>query len=291
MTDPAGARVGMIIQVDNAAILRISVINYSTGVCTVIVVADDASATSGDEVLFLNTANEEGSDKKDSDYTAKTEQYNVTQIITDYAEITKTQQSVGREIGGISQIDEESASKLQRLFKQLNVALWINPRVSPSTNATPRVMGGVPYYISANGYAPSATTFTIDNFDAFLLALDKTYRAELRQLWMNPTVLKDFVGLDANALRIVRTEETTGRTVRKYLSEYGYELDLITDKDCPVSKIFAFNDDQLRLKPLRGRQFQARDLPETGDKIVREIVGEYTLEVNPSATMGVFEIS
>ena len=163
----------------------------------------------------------------------------------------------------------------------------MNPRVVPADNTTARILGGVDWWISQNGYVPAQTTFNQANFDAFLLQLDKV-GANLGELWMNPATLSYFTTLQSTQVQFRREDQTRGVYVDKYISQYGHELTLKTDMQAPVGKIYAFRTEDFKLCPLKGRQFQVKDLNKTGDNEKKLLVGEYTTEFRTSAVSGYF---
>ena len=247
----------------------------------------DANQANGSVVLFLGTASKEGKDYEDRDYTTEVERYNVTQILDDYVRITGTEQSITREVQDGDIILKQIEKKLERLYLMLGRSIWNNPRVVPSDNNTPRILGSVDWFIRQNGYVPASATFNVGNFDAFLLQLDKS-GANLGELWMNPATLTYFSDLQSSQVQMQRSDTDRGTYAVRYNSRYGHHLDLKTDMQTPVGGIYAFRTADVKLCPLMGRQFQVKELAKTGDADKRLLVGEYTLEVRNSAISGIF---
>jgi hypothetical protein len=284
----AGLRVGSIVKV-NAVVYRVTVINSATSIDVVVADGgDDADATSGDDVIFIGDAEVEGKEYVDSDYTQKVARSNVTQIFTDFVKFTGTQQAITREVRQGDILLQEIQDKLERLYLYLARAVWNNPKVTAATNASARVMGGIDYFIDTYGYAPTAATFNAANFDTFLLDLELEYGGMVFEAWMNPLEMAHFSALDSTALLINREDNARGVHVTRYISKYGHEVTLRTDPQAPVGPIYVFNKNAIRLMPLQGRQFQVLPLAKAGDNDKRQIVGEYTLEVYNSSTMGKF---
>lgn len=293
LTDASGLRIGSLCKIGDTVFRCTAAPNYSANTVAVTALSGDDNHDNGSTVIFLNTANLERSNQVASDYSQKDEYYNVTQIITDYAEISGTQQAVNRDVDQGSLIDIETAKKLRRLYYLLGRDIWHNPRISPSDNDTARVFGGIYYWINANGYTPAGAAFSADNIDAFLLECDQTYRCEISDLWMQATDLKRFAGLNTSRIRVDRSDVVTVGTPRPtmYLSEYGYEVNLHVDQACTLGKLALISPSMVRLCPLQTRQFQITDINDDTDSVQKKILGEYTLEINPSKRTAIFEIS
>lgn len=286
-----GIKVGSLLLMGNGQVKRVTAVNPSTGVCTIVNVAGtDANVTSGGTVTFLPSANLESSEPQDADYTQQVERFNVTQIMTDYIKMSGTQLSVNREIAG-DLWQDQVARKLERLRLLMGRAIWQSARVSPSDNTAPRIMGGLPYFITANGYSPTAVAFSTGALDTFLLNMELEYGAIINELWMNPAEIGNFSGLDASYLKVDRTDQARGVYVREYISKYGHNVQLRTDPQAPVKGLYVFDKGRVILRPLKNRAMAVENIAKKGDYLQAEIVGEYTLEVNGSNSMGVFNIS
>lgn len=282
-----GLRAGSILSIDGIA-YRVTGVTSDTAVTVVVASGGaDAAHANGSVVSFHGTAAKEGEDFKDSDITTEILRYNVTQILDDYIKLTGTELAVKREINEADLLIQYAQKKLERLYLSLGRSIWKNPRVVPTDNTTPRVLGGVDWFIAQNGYVPSAASFTSDNFDAFLLELEGR-GANIGEVWMNPTMMAYFAGLDLSKVQLQRDDQTRGVYVDKYKSKYGHELVVKTDRNAPAGKLYVFRTEQVKILPLAGRQMQVVKLDKTGDSEKRQILGEYTLEVWNSSVMGVF---
>lgn len=286
----AGLRVGSVIRVAGQ-VKRVSVVTNATTITTVhIGGASDADIPSGTTVEFVAFAGLEAMTAQDSDYTQKVERYNVTQIITDFVKMSGSQLAVQREIAG-ELFADEVARKMERLRLGLGRGIWTNPRVAPSDNNTARVFGGIKYFVEANGYNPTATTFSTTNLDSFLLELELTYGFIPTELWMNPVELAHFAALDSSYLKVDRVDRGRGVYVTQYISKYGHVVELKTDANAPTNQIYAIDVNKITLRPLAGRALTVGDLARQGDYRQSMLIGEYTLEINASGQMGVFNLS
>ena len=285
-----GVRVGSILQVEGS-VYRVTAINTSTKVATIAIVSGDANHASGVKVIFAGMAKKEGNLFEDSDFTQKVKRYNMTQIFDDFIEVSGTQEAVNREVSMGNFLAQESEKKLRRLYLMLARTVCNGVRVEPADNTTPRLMGGLDWFIAQNGYNPAAAAFSADNFDAFLYELEQSYGQTATEAYMNPADLKRFAGLRATQIVLNREDKTRGEYVDRYISGYGYDVKLVGDPTLPAGKIRVFKLDQLKLLPLQGRNMHAYPVAKAGDSTRYGIVGEYTMEFNASNTAGAFSIS
>lgn len=289
VTSSKGLRVNSIIKVAGQ-IKKVTVVTDATHITTEHIGGSaDADIAISTKIDFMGNAQVEGKDYEDSDYTPKVERYNVSQIFDDFVKLTGTEIATTNELGEDVYVDEVTR-KLERIKLGLGRAIWVNPRVAPTDNATPRIMGGLDYFISANGYCPAAAVFSVDNFDTFVLTLELERGAVPTEVWMNPTELANFVKVDETRLIKNYTDTTTGRTVTRYITKYGHILNLQTDPQTPTKALYVPDRSLIQIKPLQGRSVSYGDLAKTGDSKKGMIVGEYTMEIRNSSTMGKFTI-
>jgi len=280
-----GIRAGSILAVDGV-VYRVASI-ATLAVTVVLLSAADAAHVNASVVSILGNAELEGADYADTDYTTEVERYNVCQILTDFIKVTGTEKVVKREVNNSDLVLRIAEAKLQRLYLHLGRMLWRGVRVIGSDNTARRIMGGVDWFIQSFGYIPAASTFSADNFDAYLLELDKA-GANLGEIWINPAMMSHFAGLDATKVQLQREDKTRGVYVDRYISKFGHELEIKTDMNAPTGKIFTFRTEQVKVLPLAGRQMQVEDLAKTGDSEKKMIVGEYTAEFFNSGVAGYF---
>ncbi|PKL35865.1 MAG: hypothetical protein CVV44_20325 [Spirochaetae bacterium HGW-Spirochaetae-1] len=282
----AGLRIGSIVQV-GTSVYRVTGITDSTHVA-VTAIASDANHDSGVKVSFLGNARTENSAKQDGDSAQTEERYNVTQIFDDFVEMSGSEMATKKHAPEASDLPGQVRKKLERAYYQLAMALCKNPRVAPSTKADPRIMGGVEWFIAQNGYVPSSAAFSTDNFDAFLLELQNN-GLDVFEIWINPTDMARFSGLDSTKIQIQWGSKERGTPiVEKYFSKHGIICDVFMDPCMTAGKIDVFKSADIEVKSLAGRQFQVKNMPETTDGTVKRLLGEYTARFTNSSLWGRF---
>lgn len=285
LEDATGLRVNAILRI-GSSIYRATDVNTDTEIVTIAILDGDANHSDGDTVEILGQAGLEGADYTDADYTEKVSRYNVTQIWQDYVKFSGTQLSVEQYVNEDIFADE-IAKKLARMRIWLEKSVINGIRVAPANNTTPRLMGGIDYFVSANGITASAG-FSETNLKAFFKSIVDA-GGSVSDAWMNPTMMDNFLGLTADKLVYQRADNVVGRLATQYLSQYG-AVNLHIVPHMPAGQILVFNPAQVAVKPLRGRAAFYEELAKTGDNVRGQIIGEYTLEFKQSAIAGKFTI-
>lgn len=286
VADATGLLVHGIVQVDDS-IYRITAVNYETKVLTVAIVSNDANHANGSRVIILANAGLEGQDYQDNDYTQKVKRWNVTQIFHDYIKISGTQKAVEQYVQENVFLDEVKR-KLERMRLNLERSLINGVRIEAPNNTTPNLAGGIRYFIGQEGITTSGT-FTEANFKAFLKQI-RDKGGSISEAWLNPVSLDKFLALNADKVRIVRTDDTVGRLVKSYLSNYG-ETTLNSSDDIPEDEILVYDSGKVQVKPLKGRKAFFEELAKTGDNTKGEIVGEYTTVFRNPELAGAYTIT
>jgi len=276
-------KVGNVIKVEDS-IYRVT--NVSGDVLTIAVIANDADHAADVDVEIIGDANPEANDYTDSPYEQKIKRYNVTQIFTEYVKFSGTQLSVKQYVNEDAFLDE-----VQRKLKKMRILLersaWMGVRVDPSDNSTPRLFGGIKWFIDNDGITVSAT-FSEANFNAFLKSIYDS-GGVTKEAWMNATTKANFNALNSDKLVVERNDTTAGRLINAYLSDYG-NLELRTTPHIPPDVIVVFDTSKVTIRPLENRQAAYEQLAKTGDYIKGQIVGEYTLEFRNPDVAGVFYV-
>jgi hypothetical protein len=283
-----GIRVDMILQIEDST-YKVTAINRTTKVVTIAIVANDANHASGKAVNFLNTARIQGASGQESDYTPEEWVENYTQIVDDFVSVTGTQQVIERYAGNPDLLADMVDKKLKRIVFNLARALFANPRVKAANKTEASIAGGVDFFTTLRGYAPAASAFSTDNFDAFLFEMSQVRGAAVSEAWMNPSEMSNFISLHADKLIVDRGDEKAGRVIKSYISKYGFEVNLNMDSSIPVKKIFIAQPSMVRIRPLR--PIVMENLRNDGDNKKADIRGELTFEINPSNRLGCFKVA
>ncbi|OOC42186.1 DUF5309 family protein [Thermosipho sp. 1074] len=276
-------KIGNVIKVESS-IYRVTAINGD--VLTIAVISNDADHAAGVDVEIIGDANPEGQEYVDSMYEQKIKRYNVTQIFTEYVKFTGTQMSVDQYVNEDVFL-EEVQRKLAKIKLLLERSAWMGVRVDPNDNSTPRLFGGIKWFIEQEGITVTST-FTEANFNAFLKQIFDA-SGVVREAWMNPATKANFNALNQDKLIVERNDTTAGRLINAYLSDYG-NVEIKTTPHLPENVIIVFDTSKVAIKPLKNRQAAYEQLAKTGDYVKGQIVGEYTLEFRNPDVAGIFNI-
>lgn len=281
-------RVGSVIRVESS-LYRVTEVNLSTKVATITILSGDANHANGKVVEIVGNAQVEGKAFAATATQTVVERTNYCQIFDEAAEVSGTEEAVQSFDGSVGKMGKETAKKLAYLARQVARSLWGGVPLNATDNTTPRMMGGVKYFIETNGYCPAGASFTGANIDAFLLELSKR-GGDLVEIWGNPSVAGKFSALKDDQVIAERSDSVVGRIVKTYLSGNGFSLSINADPAClDTDAFYVFPSSQLSLRPLRPMQSKAQ--AENGDSSKALIVGEYSLEFHNSQACGKFTIS
>lgn len=281
-----GLRVGTIVQIDDT-VYRVSAVSSDTVATVVLVSSADANHSNGVTVTILGHGAKQGEDYTDADYTQKVKRSNVTQIYTDYLKYTGTQLAVQQYVTEDVFLSEVKR-KLERMMVWLERTIINGVKVAASDNTTPNLMGGIRYFIGANGQTTS-TTWSEDNFKALLKKIVDA-NGSINNAWMHPTTVDKFLALNASKVIVQEKESAIGRVAKAYVSNYG-EVNINVSNHIPASEILIFDPAKLKVRPLNGRAAFYEELAKTGDSRKGQIIGEYTLEFANSDVAGRFTIT
>jgi len=283
VSNGAKLKVGNIVKVESS-VYRITSITGNN--LSVSVISDDADHPQGKDVEIIGDANPEAQEYTDSTYEQKIKRYNVTQIFTEYLKFSGTQMAVQQYVNEDVFLDEvQKKIALMKVLLERNA--WLGVRVDPSDNSTPRLFGGIKWFIDQEGITVSAQ-FNEENFNAFLKQIYDA-NGTIREAWMNPATQAYFNALNSDKIIVDRGDTTVGRLVTAYLSNYG-TLAIRTTPHLPEGMIVVFDTTKVAVKPLRNRQASYEELAKTGDLVKGQIVGEYTLEFRNPDVAGIFYV-
>lgn len=291
VVDHSAIKPSTILQIgDN--VVRVTAVTEGTApaaTLTVVVLESGSNQSSGAAVEILGNAQVENATADETDSFLTVPRYNLTQILREIVLVSGTQAASKRPVAdGANLLTVLEAKKLDYLYEMLGAAIWRNPRIEPSDNTSPRVLGGVAWFIKQYGQISSATAFARANIDSWLAEMESG-KAPIRHIWCSPAVALKFNGLNNDKLIIQQDSKVAGNMVASY--QYRDQLvEVIADPSCTYNdRFFLFPADRVALRTLRSMQSQP--LAKTGDGERKLLVGEYSLEVNQSAQMGAFVIS
>jgi len=277
---------GDLIKADAITFL-VTAINTATFTLTVTIIdGSDATIAVDAVVTIVESAVLEGDTGTESTAQVKTEAINVTQIFKRVASVTGSAFDTSKEVGQ-SQLEEDVADQAKVLRKFMKKMIWSDIKLAPANNSTIRKAGGIPYWITTNsGYiATAGAGMDIDNLSNFVDYMVETQDYNLKEIWMNPAKHSAISAFDISYFTKDMNESTRGYYADSFLSKRGNRVLIRTDRDIPVTKVYAVNSSDVKVVPFR--DMKTEPLAKTGDLVKVQLVGEYTVTVNPANKMGV----
>ncbi|WNF07471.1 SU10 major capsid protein [Brevibacillus borstelensis] len=244
---------------------------------TATTIADGAKV----EVMFVEGV--EGADARAARYKARVRKSNLTQIFDDSIEISGTAQAVTQY--GIDDLYEYEKQK-----KQLEVALQLEKAL----------INGVKYESGQIRQMAGLRSMIVTNVDAAGGALSAEKINNLAQsiyekggfasggdykIMVGAKQKRAISALDANAIRLTRSENTRGQVVDMFVTDFG-QFEIVLNNNLAPDELFLVDVNRMAIKPLQSREFGHTFLGQKGDYTTGMIVGEYTLEFRQEKAHG-----
>ena len=281
-------KVGTLIK-DNTAgkteVMRVT--NVSTDTLTIVrgygSTIGEAHAASFPVVIISHTK-QEGWKPTQEDWTAeRTGPYNYLTLMGYGIAITRRRQAVSH-AGVPSEFAHQSAYRLKEFMRQLDSSL-INSIRSASE-------GGAADYSSMGGLIEFASQAT-GNINSTSEAISPSVlNAMIKQIWDDGGMVaggrlfclvggvqkRKISAFDQAYRRMDFSSKTAGYVVEKFLSDLGFEMEIIVDPWVPDDTCIIGDLNRVKLGPLTGEGVALEDIAKTGRLIEAMISGEYTSE-------------
>ena len=281
-------KVGTLIK-DNTAgkteVMRVT--NVSTDTLTIVrgygSTTGEAHAASFPVVIISHTK-QEGWKPTQEDWTAeRTGPYNYLTLMGYGIAITRRRQAVSH-AGVPSEFAHQSAYRLKEFMRQLDSSL-INSIRSASE-------GGAADYSSMGGLIEFASQAT-GNINSTSEAISPSVlNAMIKQIWDDGGMVaggrlfclvggvqkRKISAFDQAYRRMDFSSKTAGYVVEKFLSDLGFEMEIIVDPWVPDDTCIIGDLNRVKLGPLTGEGVALEDIAKTGRLIEAMISGEYTSE-------------
>jgi hypothetical protein len=91
--------------------------------------------------------------------------------------------------------------------------------------------------------------------------------------------IRKFTEWDRARVRTTPDAKMGGFHVTKYLTDIGYEVDVVPIQNFPVEGLFILDTSKIRLRAKKGRKLLIEKLGKTGDYDQYQLLSEFSLEV------------
>lgn len=254
--------------------------------------------TNGRRLFILGNAALEGANAPNARFTNRTRRSNWSQIFSATVEVSGTMQAV-RKHGIEDEVDYQKQERIRELLRDLENCV-INGTAPSATQigsgSVRRTMNGISRLITSNRFAPGQNGFPSGGGAGTDLN-ETLVNAALRLIWEQSAGRVDTIVCGGTQKR--RINQFITPTARQYapddkrLSEMVsvYESDfgvckVVLSRWCPADTIFFLDSSRIEVLPLVGRSFGYRPLGLTGDSVLGQVLGEYTLEFRNEGAHG-----
>lgn len=251
------------------------------------------SATAGSTISIISAAALEGADAGGDVSYQRQRTFNVTQIIQRPVRLSGSEQAVDH-IGVDSemglQVRKETINCLQMLEKAVLMGR-MGPNFSTSapsigSDDTRRSMMGLYHYCINASATSSVATF---DEDSLANAIQFAWLAGARDIDLLIMGIGHKRGFDQfNDSRVTVVPPTQilafNQRVDRYVGQFGTQ-DVMLSGDLPPNVTIATSKKRVRPIPLTGRSFATYDRASGGDFTLKQVLGEYTVEVERADAM------
>lgn len=246
----------------------------------------------GTMVLRIAQPRLEGASPTETDGAQGTLLYNYTQIFEKAVKVSGTALAQRLNETPDAIVDYFVKQKLEELYRDMNFALIWGERYVGTSTVT-RTLGGIRFWltdtthgtpISTNAAAAELTLKLIDDLNEQVFKAGGMPDTILCGTTTARKISKLARSLTGVMVTTERTDSTTGNYVASLQGDFvGSGLRrIVVDSGIPSGQMYLLDSSKLRALPLVGRQIQDIPRPETGDFILRDLIGEYTVQIqNP----------
>lgn len=235
------------------------------------------------EIQIIAHTKQEGWKPTQEDWTQeRTSAYNRTQVFGMGITLARERQLVDQTVIA-SEIAHQSAYRLKEMSRMLDGSLINGIRSAATESATVYgSMGGLLEFVSAAG--GNTTTTTEDLTETVINNM-------VEQIWNDAGQINNGFILCSGALkRVIATFDqgyrrsdfnirSAGFTVEKFLSDLGFELEVIVDPWMPNDVIVVGDLSKIKCGPLQGDAIKLEELAKTGRTMEFMVSGSYTVEI------------
>ena len=234
------------------------------------------------DVDIVGVAQVEGDDPPSGVHIVPVVPYNYTQIFEAGVRLTGTEEEIAK-YGYANAYNYRRTNVQRELMIQLERACFLGRKAAGSAT-TPRMMGGLPAFITADTAMAGATLTRKVLEDAIQNCFQNVGAAFMPDtIICNGWAKRKITSFYEGSVRTERTERTGGTVISRIDTEFG-PVDVSINRWCPSNKLYIVNRKFIGVGPLGSRSFKYKDLAYDGDRRRGHILGEYTMVVkNPDA--------
>jgi len=245
--------------------------------------------STGAEIMIIGHTKQESWKPSQEDWTKeRTAAYNYCTIFGLGLAITYTRQEV--ELAGIkSEFAHQTAYRLKEIMRSLDSSIINSIRsASEGGDSDYGSMAGIIEYVSQAGGNVTTTEESLT---------ETVTNALYKDIWDDSggSIGRGFILVGGALKRVISTFDQAyrrndfdstraGFTVEKFLTDLGFELEVIVDPWVPDDVMIIGDLDRIKVGPMRGDAIRVENLARTGRLIEAMVTGQYTMEVRNSTS-------
>jgi len=232
-------------------------------------------------IMIIGHTKPEGWAPGTEDWTQeRSSKYNYTQVFGRGINLSYTRQNIDH-AGIASELSHQTAYRLKELMREMDHSLINGIRsASVGSDSVYRSYGGLIEFISA----------ATGNTDSTSEALTESIVNDLvKEIW-DDGGQPNFLLCGGTQKRVISTfdqayrrmdfdSKVAGFVVEKFISDLGFELDIVVDPWLPDDVILIGDKSKVKVGPLKGDAMRLEALAKTGRSHRAMITGQYTVEV------------
>lgn len=236
------------------------------------------------EIMIIGHTKQEGWKPKEEDWTkARSSASNFHSILGRGIAITRSRQAI-EHAGVASEFAHQVSYRLQEIMRSLDSSLINSIKSATEASDTDYgSLGGIIEFVSASDGNINVTaedlTEAVTNA-LYKLIWDDSGGAISRGFILVGGALKRVISTFDQAFRRNDfSSKVAGFVVEKFITDLGFELEVIVDPWMPDDTMIIGDLDRLRVMPLQGDSIAVENLAKTGRLIEAMVTGQYTMEV------------
>lgn len=241
----------------------------------------------GTEIMIIAHTKQESWKPSQEDWTKeRSTAFNYHSILGMGLAITYSRQNIDH-AGIASEFAHQTAYRLKEIMRSLDSSIINSIRsASEGSDTDYGSMAGIIEYVSQSG--GNVTTTQEDLTEAVTNALHK-------DTWDDASgaMSRGFILVGGALKRVISTfdqayrrsdfnSNVAGFTVEKFITDLGFELEVIVDPWMPDDVMIIGDLDRIKVGPLQGDAMRVENLARTGRLIEAMVTGQYTMEVRNS---------
>ena len=222
---------------------------------------------------------QEGEDASTGVETVRVRKYNYLEIFERAVSVSGTTQAVVK-AGVPDEFSEQTQERLMELMVELDAAMVAGVISAAGSSTVYRTMDGIIQFLTQSGANSNSTAEEI-SYDAInqMCSDIEDDGGTPNVIACNQTQIRKISKFDLDKIRVVPGAGASGRFVTQILTDLGYVLDIVKDRNIPSDTAMVLDSTRIKVVPLINRAFGVKTISVTGDAIKGQIIGEYTLEV------------